>query len=262
MTRSASAPIVELKGVGRTFGGRRVLSDIDLAIDPGEFVVLVGASGCGKSTLLKIIGGLDDGAEGQVSVAPRQATVFQDARLLPWKRVWENVVLGLRGFPAGKRRQEALAALEEVGLTARADAWPLTLSGGEAQRVALARALVRTPDILLLDEPFAALDALTRLKMQRQVIDLWREHRLAALFVTHDVEEAILLADRIVLIEAGRIVKIIEVVLPRPRRPDDRQFAELRKALLADLGVSERPGPAASNARLLRSAYPATAKQR
>lgn len=238
MTIENREPAIVLRKVGREFEGRRVLSDVDLTIEPGEFVVLVGASGCGKSTLLKIVGGLDTGAEGEIRVAPSQATVFQDPRLLPWKPVWKNVILGLNGA-AAELRARALAALAEVGLTARADAWPLTLSGGEAQRVALARALVRTPDILLLDEPFAALDALTRLNMQQQVIELWREHRPATLFVTHDVDEAILLADRILLVERGRIARSFVVRLPRPRHRDLPEFASLRRQLLAGLGVSE-----------------------
>lgn len=238
MAVKTANPIVNLRGAGRSFAGRQVLSGVDLSIDPGEFVVLIGASGCGKSTLLRIIAGLDDGAEGEVRVSAEHATVFQDARLLPWRPVWVNVVIGLRGHPEDLK-SKALAALSEVGLTDRAEAWPLTLSGGEAQRVALARALVRTPKLMLLDEPFAALDALTRLKMQRQILDLWREHRMAAVFVTHDVEEAILLADKIILIEAGRITKRYDVAIARPRHREEQSFVKLRKALLARLGVVE-----------------------
>jgi len=236
MTSPASSAAVRLKGVGRVFDGRRILGGIDLTIAQGEFVVLVGKSGCGKSTLLKIVGGLDADCEGKVDVTPNQAIVFQDPRLLPWKPVWKNVILGMHGDAEGLRRQ-ADAALAEVGLTERADAWPLTLSGGEAQRVAIARALVRAPDLLLMDEPFAALDALTRLKMQRQVAALWQRHRVATLFVTHDVEEALLLADRILLIEAGHIARQFEISLARPRHRDHPQFVALRKELLANLGV-------------------------
>ena len=239
----AQAPVV-LAGVGRVFDGRRVLAGIDLTIAPGEFVVLVGKSGCGKSTLLRIVGGLDTGAEGEVAVAQDHALVFQQPRLLPWKPVWRNVVLGLSG-PRRALRPRALSALAEVGLTARADAWPLTLSGGEAQRVALARALVRTPRLLLLDEPFAALDALTRLKMQQQVLQLWAEHRVAALFVTHDVEEALLLADRVLLMEDGRITRRFDIALPRPRHRDHPRFGALRVDLLRALGVEEAPEPIA-----------------
>lgn len=238
MVSATEQPIVHLRGAGRSFAGRRVLSDIDITIHEGEFIVLVGASGCGKSTLLRMIGGLDDGADGDIRVSAEHATVFQDARLLPWRPVWANVVIGLQGRSEDLKRQ-ALAALEEVGLAQQAEAWPLTLSGGEAQRVALARALVRTPKLMLLDEPFAALDALTRLKMQRQVLDLWREHAIAAIFVTHDVEEAILLADKIFLIESGRIAQRYNVELQRPRHRDDKRFSALRRELLARLGVVE-----------------------
>jgi sulfonate transport system ATP-binding protein len=229
-------PRVTLDNVGRSFDGRTILAGVNLRIEAGEFVTLIGRSGCGKSTLLKIVAGLDSGASGNVSVNGERAIVFQDPRLLPWRSVWRNVALGLNGPPA-RQKSRALAALDEVGLAARADAWPLTLSGGEAQRVAIARALVRTPDLLLLDEPFAALDALTRLKMQRQVADLWSRHRVATLFVTHDVEEAILLADRILLVEDGRIAEEVRVDLPRPRRRDEPDFAALRKRLLLALGV-------------------------
>jgi sulfonate transport system ATP-binding protein len=236
MTIPFQQPAVRLRGVGRVFGKRRILSDIDLTIHQGEFVVLVGKSGCGKSTLLKIVGGLDSGSEGDAAVASNHAIVFQDPRLLPWKPVWKNVILGVKGSPPSLRAQ-AGAALAEVGLTERADAWPLTLSGGEAQRVAIARALVRAPDLLLMDEPFAALDALTRLKMQQQVAGLWRRRRIATLFVTHDVDEALLLADRIILIEAGRIARQFDIGLPRPRHREHPRFVALRKELLADLGV-------------------------
>jgi len=236
MTSPFQKPAVRLRGVGRVFEGRRVLSDVDLTIAQGEFVVIVGKSGCGKSTLLKIVGGLDEGAEGAVEVVENHAIVFQDPRLLPWKPVWRNVILGIDG-PAAKLRERADEALAEVGLTERAEAWPLTLSGGEAQRVAIARALVRAPDLLLMDEPFAALDALTRLKMQRQVAGLWRRHKIATLFVTHDVDEALLLADRIVLVEVGRVARHFEIDLSRPRRREHPRFMALRKELLANLGV-------------------------
>jgi sulfonate transport system ATP-binding protein len=233
---AVAAPVVSLENVGRHFDGRPVLSGIDLRIAPGEFVTLVGRSGCGKSTLLKIAGGLDREASGRIEVPTRRAIVFQDARLLPWKRVWRNVVIGLNGSPT-ELRARALAALSEVGLAERADAWPLTLSGGEAQRVAIARALVRTPELLLLDEPFAALDALTRLQMQRQVGTLWRHHQVATLFVTHDIDEALLLADRIILLERGVIESETPVLMPHPRHRESARFVALRRELLARLGV-------------------------
>jgi sulfonate transport system ATP-binding protein len=194
---------VRLRGFTRRFGEHTVIDGLDLDLAAGEFVALLGRSGGGKTTLLRTLAGLDDVAGQDVQVPSSRAVVFQDARLLPWKKVWRNVALGLKGRDV---RQRAEKALREVGLGHRLDAWPLTLSGGEAQRVALARALVREPQLLLLDEPFAALDALTRVKMHALVLDLWRVHRPAVLMVTHDVDEAVALADRILVLDAGRIV--------------------------------------------------------
>ncbi|MBW4715647.1 ABC transporter ATP-binding protein [Saccharothrix obliqua] len=213
---------------------RRVLDGVDLEIAPGEFVALLGRSGSGKSTLLRVLAGLDADVAGGFSVPRRVSVAFQQPRLLPWRRVWRNVVLGLREVDG---RVVAERALAEVRLAERADAWPLTLSGGEAQRVSLARALVRRPDLLLLDEPFGALDALTRLAMHRLVEQLWREHRPTVLLVTHDVDEALLLADRVVVLDAGRITASHVVDLDRPRRRSS--FADLRVAVLADLGVDD-----------------------
>ncbi|WP_019630149.1 ABC transporter ATP-binding protein [Actinomadura atramentaria] len=232
---------VRVRGLTRVFGDRTVLDGVDLDIAPGEFVALLGASGTGKSTLLRALAGLDGEGHGDIGVPDRRAVVYQEHRLLPWSRVWKNVVLGLRG---GDLRRRADAALAEVGLAARADAWPLTLSGGESQRVALARALVRTPELLLLDEPFGALDALTRLKAQALVADLWAEHRPAVLLVTHDVEEALLLADRALLLSGGRIAREYPVALPRPRSLEDPRFTALRRDLLDGLGVAPPPAPA------------------
>ena len=231
---SRTTSVVQLRGVTRTFGRRRVLKGVDLDIAPGEFVALLGASGSGKSTLLRIVAGLDREAGGIKTVPPRRAVVYQEHRLLPWKRVWRNVAIGL---PRAERRSAALAALAEVDLAARADAWPLTLSGGEAQRAALARALVRQPELMLLDEPFAALDALTRRKVHRLVAALCAEHQPAVLLVTHDVDEAVMLADRVLILERGRLAYEAVVDLPRPRDSDSARFAELRRALLSRLGV-------------------------
>ncbi|MQY11030.1 Aliphatic sulfonates import ATP-binding protein SsuB [Streptomyces sp. RB5] len=231
-------PGVRVRGVTRAFDGRVVLDRVDLDIAPGEFVALLGPSGSGKSTLLRIVGGIDTGAEGEIGVPGKVAVVFQEHRLLPWERVWRNVTLGLDG---GRLRERAVAALGEVGLTARADAWPGTLSGGEAQRVALARALVRTPELLLLDEPFAALDALTRLKAQRLVEGLWAEHRPSVLLVTHDVDEALLLADRVVLLGDGVVAEEFAVGMDRPRSVEVPRFAQLRRRLLGGLGVDTGP---------------------
>jgi sulfonate transport system ATP-binding protein len=225
---------VQVRGLTRAYGDNAVLHGVDLTIRPGEFVALLGRSGSGKSTLLRTLAGLDPAPPGTVQVPAARSVVFQEPRLLPWKRVWRNVTLGLR---APDPRARAEAALAEVGLAHRLTAWPLTLSGGEAQRAALARALVREPALLLLDEPFAALDALTRLRMQELVTALWRAHRPAILLVTHDVDEALGLADRVLMLEHGRIALDLPVALPRPRRHDAAAFITLRERLLAALGV-------------------------
>jgi sulfonate transport system ATP-binding protein len=226
---------VRIRDLRRSFAGIAVLAGLDLDIAPGEFVALLGRSGSGKTTLLRILAGLDHPEAGEVDVPPARAAVFQEPRLLPWKRVWKNVALGL----VTDRRGRALAALHEVELDHRAQAWPLTLSGGEAQRAGLARALVREPDLLLLDEPFGALDALTRLRMQRLVGRLWEAHRCAALLVTHDVEEALLLADRVLLLANGAIAGSWRVDVKRPRRGADSRIVALKASLLQALGVNE-----------------------
>jgi sulfonate transport system ATP-binding protein len=222
---------VHVRGLTRRFGARTVLDRLDLA--PGSFTALLGRSGSGKTTLLRTLAGLDP-AEG-VTVPRPTTVVFQEPRLLPWAPVWQNVMLGLDGADA---RSRAVEALQEVGLARHADAWPLTLSGGEAGRVALARALVRAPRRLLLDEPFAALDALTRLRMHALVLDLWRRHGPAVLLVTHDVDEALALADRVLVLEDGRIAADLPVDLPRPREASPVR-AGLRRQLLGALGVVE-----------------------
>lgn len=220
-------------------GGVPVLDALDLDIQPGEFVALLGASGSGKTTLLRTLAGLDPVPEDAVVALPRPVAVaFQQPLLLPWKSVWQNVALGLPER-TGDARVRAEAALAEVGLSHRLDAWPATLSGGEAQRVALARALVRAPGLLLLDEPFAALDALTRLRMHALVLDLWARHRPATLLVTHDVDEAVALADRVLVLSGGRIVLDLPNDAARPRRRDTASFAAMRARLLDHLGVRE-----------------------
>jgi sulfonate transport system ATP-binding protein len=233
---ASTGDAVELRGLTRCFGANVILQDLDLAIRPGAFVALLGRSGSGKSTLLRTLARLDPAPAGTLRVPAATTVVFQEPRLLPWKQVWRNVALGLRGTAP---RQRAETALDEVGLAHRRHAWPLTLSGGEAQRVALARALVREPELLLLDEPFAALDALTRLRMQDLVNALWQAHRPAVLLVTHDVDEALRLADRVLLLDQGRITLDIEVDAPRPRRHDSAAFSAQRAQLLAALGVIE-----------------------
>ena len=227
---------VSATGVRRVFGDHEVLRAIDLDMRPGEFVALLGRSGSGKSTLLRALAGLDRGVEGRLLVPERRSVVFQDARLLPWAKVLDNVILGQSGRDAVARGREAL---EEVGLTAHADAWPKTLSGGEAQRAALARALVRQPQLLLLDEPFGALDALTRIRMHALVQQLHARHNPAVLLVTHDVDEAVLLADRVLVLTDGLISLDVPVDLAGPRRKADSGFLALRERLLNELGVDE-----------------------
>ncbi len=218
-----------------SFAGRSVLTDVALTVAQGEFVALLGASGSGKTTLLRILARLEAADGGDILVPEVRTVVYQEPRLVVSQRVWRNVVLGLPRRQA--TRERALLALGEVGLAALADAWPGTLSGGEAQRVALARALVREPQLLLLDEPFAALDALTRLRMQQLVADLCARHRPGVLLVTHDVEEAVLLADRVLVLTDGRISLDESVDLLRPRRVGGAAFDALRDRLLAELGV-------------------------
>ncbi|WP_425955214.1 ABC transporter ATP-binding protein [Xylanimonas sp. McL0601] len=240
VVQAAPTAGVNADGVVKRFGTRTVLDGFSLDVRPGEFLALLGASGSGKTTFLRILAGLEQADGGTVS-APRERTVvFQEPRLVAAKRVRENVLLGQAGTPAN--REAASRALSEVGLAGRERAWPTTLSGGEAQRVALARALVRRPGLLLLDEPFAALDALTRIKMQALVADLVHEHRPAVLLVTHDVDEAILLADRVAVLQQGKVGFEIEVPFPRPRRRGVPGFGDLRRRLLGELGVDESIG--------------------
>jgi sulfonate transport system ATP-binding protein len=232
----AQGGIVRARRVRRAFGARTVLRDLDLDVGPGEFVALIGASGCGKTTLLRLIGGLDQPDDGSILAPDRRAVVFQEPRLLPWKRVRANVGVIYQG---GDRRERVRTALAEVGLDDRQDAWPIQLSGGQAQRVALARALVTDPELLLLDEPFGALDALTRIRMRGLVQQLVATHRPAVLLVTHDVDEAIVLADRVAVMRDGRIAAQHHIPADAKRSRSDRQFAELRELLLAELGVAE-----------------------
>lgn len=235
-----AAQAVIAKGVSRIFGTRAVLDDIDLTIEANEFIAILGPSGTGKTTLLRLLAGLDQVDHGTLTVPEIRSVVFQEPRLVPAKSVWENVVLGKRGKAA---RARASITLSEVGLGKHVDAWPLTLSGGEAQRVALARALVREPGLLLLDEPFAALDALTRIKMHDLVLQLWQRHSPAVVLVTHDVDEAILLADRVLVLSNGKIGVDLPVEIERPRDRSHPVFTELRARLLRELGVNSHGSP-------------------
>jgi sulfonate transport system ATP-binding protein len=237
---SDASVAVHIEGLSREFGGRRVLDGLNLDIRRGEFVALLGASGAGKTTLLRIVGALDRADSGTVLVPEARTIVFQEPRLVPAKRALANVIVGLPRTTASRERGKR--ALAEVGLGGHARAWPHTLSGGEAQRVALARALVREPELLLLDEPFAALDALTRLRMQDLVGELCHLHRPAVLLVTHDVDEAVRLADRVAVLRDGRLITDEVVTAQRPRDAADPAFGLLRRGLLADLGVRETAG--------------------
>lgn len=239
-----SSPVVEVRGLRRAFGDQQVLGDLELQIADGEFVAMLGRSGSGKSTLLRVLAGLDDQVTGSVRVPRSRAVVFQNPRLLPWRRALANVTFALpdAGPDAPSRTARGHAALQEVGLAEKTRAWPLSLSGGEAQRVSLARALVREPDLLLLDEPFGALDALTRLKMYGLLHDLWARRHMAVLHVTHDVDEAILLADRVMVLSGGKVSLDVLVELPFPRTRSDDGFDDLRRALLEELGVREEVG--------------------
>jgi sulfonate transport system ATP-binding protein len=244
-------PAVRVQRLVREHGPRRVLDHVDLEIHAGEFVALLGQSGSGKSTLLRAIAELDYEVRGsgELYTSKNRSVVFQDARLLPWARVLDNVILGVRSPDA---RALGEAALAEVGLAGRERAWPIELSGGEQQRVALARSLVRAPDLLLADEPFGALDFLTRLRMHELLRELCERHRPAVLLVTHDVDEAIQLADRVLVLVAGRIAVDQRITLPTPRSHRDRQFVEYRELLLGSLGVL----PAAARARSIGSSQP------
>jgi len=235
-----SVPAVHVRRLRKTFGSKVVLDGVDLDVARGEFVALLGASGTGKTTLLRILAGLElpDEDESVVLVPKLRTTVYQEPRLVPSLRVDANVAIGQPS--SEETRAAAERALGEVGLSSLARAWPATLSGGEAQRVALARALVREPQLLLLDEPFGALDALTRLQMQDLVADLCTVHRPAVVLVTHDVDEAIRLADRIMILRHGRFVVNVRLDHVAPRDRDDVCFLDQRRSLLAEMGVETR----------------------
>jgi sulfonate transport system ATP-binding protein len=234
---------VRLRGLEKSFGAHTVLRGIDLDIPSGQFVAIVGRSGCGKSTLLRLLAGLEAPSAGHIGIgrndgAPDEHVrlMFQEPRLLPWARVGGNVEVGLiRAEEASARRHLAREALARVGLADRADDWPAVLSGGQQQRVALARALVSRPWLLALDEPLGALDALTRIGMQELIEDVWRAQRFTAVLVTHDVAEAVTLADRVLVLEDGRITFDIAVDLPRPRRAGDSVAARIGGHILGHL---------------------------
>jgi sulfonate transport system ATP-binding protein len=230
-----------IRGLRKSFGSNEVLRGIDLRIPAGQFVAIVGRSGCGKSTLLRMIAGLERIDAGSIGFGgetrPEDIRVmFQEPRLLPWARVLSNVEVGLgrdRALPDAQTR--AASALAEIGLDDKRDQWPAVLSGGQKQRVALARALVSHPRLLAFDEPLGALDALTRISMQRLLERVWHDQSFTAILVTHDVAEAVALADRVLVIEEGRIAHDINIDIPRPRRRGSADLAALEGAILRDL---------------------------
>lgn len=257
-SRPATAPAapglsLTIRRLEKSYGDNRVLRGINLHIPEGQFVAIVGKSGCGKSTLLRLLVGLDKPTAGEFwyGRGPNQSlpdesalrVMFQEPRLLPWARVLSNVEVGL-----GRRRSDrtardrALATLDEVGLVERRNDWPAVLSGGQRQRVALARALVSGPRVLALDEPLGALDALTRISMQKLLEQVWRDQGFTALLVTHDVAEAVSLADRVLLIEEGEIKLDLPVHLPRPRRRGSPEIAALEGRILEELFRNSRAG--------------------
>ncbi|TXM98367.1 ABC transporter ATP-binding protein [Methylobacterium sp. WL103] len=256
------APIVAFRGLGLAYeraGTRNViLSNLDLTVARGEFLVIVGESGVGKSTLLRVLIGLAAPSSGTVDLATRpgcrtpMALVFQDARLLPWRRVIDNVAFGLEnsGLSRAERRAKAGEMLALVGLGDLAQRWPHQLSGGQRQRVAIARALAVDPDVLLMDEPFSALDAFTRKDLHGHLLALWAETRPTILIVTHDVGEAVALADRAVVMrpKPGRLDETVRLGSPRPRDPASSQSEAAARAILAALDRSLRPAEAQSAA--------------
>jgi sulfonate transport system ATP-binding protein len=227
---------VRIKSVSIAFGERTVLENFDAEINAGEFVAIVGRSGCGKSTLLRSVVGLETPQAGTITLGkvaasnskPDVRVMFQDSRLLPWRRILPNVMLGLEPALVPRARK----VLAQVGLAERANDWPAALSGGQRQRVALARALVHDPNLLLLDEPLGSLDALTRIEMQQLIEEIWRSRGFTAMLVTHDVAEAISLADRVILIEGGRVALDEVVNVPRPRTRGSARFAALEERIL------------------------------
>lgn len=238
-----------LDQVGKTYpNGVRALENFSARIALGEIIAIIGGSGCGKSTLLRAICGLDRATTGSVTLdynaitAPHEkiGIIFQEPRLLPWLSVADNIGFGLGGLPASEREQRVSRALARVGLADKAHAWPRELSGGQAQRVAIARALVPSPEVLLLDEPFSALDAFTRADLQDHLLDLWADTKPTLVLVTHDVDEAVVLADRIMVMRPrpGRLFEEIKVDLARPRDRNSSAFEAVKHQVLASLDRS------------------------
>jgi sulfonate transport system ATP-binding protein len=241
--------MLSLERVGKTYpNGVHALERFSAEIKPGEIVAIIGGSGCGKSTLLRAIAGLDRASTGTVTLdgatisAPHAkiGIIFQEPRLLPWLSVADNIGFGLTDLPAGERREKVGQALARVGLADKAKAWPRELSGGQAQRVAIARALVPQPEVLLLDEPFSALDAFTRRDLQDHLLDLWKDTRPTLILVTHDVDEAVVLADRVLVMRPrpGRLFEVIRINLARPRDRASPLFENFKRHVLTSLDRS------------------------
>jgi NitT/TauT family transport system ATP-binding protein len=245
-------PKVVIEGVGKSFDTRKerlqVLEDVNLVVNDGEFVCLLGPSGCGKSTLLNIVGGFEKCSSGRVVIDgeevrqpdQRRVFVFQEYGIFPWATVWDNVALGLRRRPLAEQKRIIQATIDLVGLTGFESSYPMELSGGMKQRVEVARALAVSPDVIYMDEPFGALDSLTRLTMRAELIRIWQAERKTILFVTHDVDESIQLADRIVVFSKrpGRIREIVTVGLPHPRDIGSAEYGRVKNRLYELLGVS------------------------
>ncbi|WP_174734454.1 ABC transporter ATP-binding protein [Mesobacillus harenae] len=234
---------LHVQNISKRFGTVQVLEELELSVNQGEFISIVGRSGCGKSTFLRLLAGLDEPTSGEIvlnnkkmqGINPEIRVMFQESRLLPWLTVVENVAIGLnsnRSLTPADRTKQAAEMLDKVGLKGRENEWPHVLSGGQKQRVSLARALISRPQLLLLDEPLGALDAFTRLEMHQLIYNLWEEQQFTAFLVTHDVSEAISLADRLLLLENGNVALDQEITLKRPRKRDDRLVSELEKQVI------------------------------
>ncbi|OWV70216.1 nitrate/sulfonate/bicarbonate ABC transporter ATP-binding protein [Rhizobium sp. R634] len=245
--------MLDIRALSKIYPNRtHALQDFSLNIGKGELVAVIGGSGCGKSTLLRLLSGLEAPTQGEINLKGRRLTepdplvniVFQEPRLFPWLTVADNIGFGLRHLPSSDREEQVSAALEKIGLRGYEKRWIKELSGGQAQRVALARALVTKPAVLLLDEPFSALDAMTRVELQDHLIDLWRVNATTMLLVTHDIEEAAFLADRVVVMRPwpGRILEVVDVGLPRQRNRMSDELAEVKRRLSGLLAHSLHEG--------------------
>ena len=241
---------VLIRGVGMTFGSVRVLDDINLSVRDGEFICLLGPSGCGKSTLLNILGGFLEPGEGEVTIDgervtgpdPRRIFVFQERGVFPWLTVRENIGFGLFAQPERERAERIAHYVQLVGLHGFEESYPRELSGGMKQRLEVARALAVDPDVLYLDEPFGALDSITRLQMRRELLRIWHAERKTILFVTHDIEESVQLADRVVVLSArpGRVRRVVDIDIPHPRDLSDPRYIALRDEIFGEIGLAHQ----------------------